>query len=475
MKTYTLKDLKKQFGISERKAGYLIRNNVIKPIIDGGKILVSDEELGKYLSLPKDVRKKQHTNYLKTLGPGLITGASDDDPSGILTYSTVGAAFGLGLSWLALYLLPMMTAVQETVARIGIVTGKGLSGAIGKHYGRLVLYPIVTLLLIANTINIGADISAMAASIQLLLPVNYYLAAIVITLFMLFLVINFSYHKYSKILKWLTLSLLAYIVTGFIINPDWILVAKSLVTPRINFNYEEIAAIVAVMGTTISPYLFFWQASEEVEEKRDNGTISDHHVAAIKEEISEMRKDTYAGMSLANLVFLFIVITTATVLHTNGITTISSTAEAATALRPLAGDFAYLLFTIGIFGVGLLAVPVLAGSSAYGMSELFKWHEGLNKRYNQAKGFYDIIIISMLVGLGMNFVGINPVKALYFAAIVNGIVAPVLMYFIFKIGSDKKIMGEFRSPAWIKITGWFATYAMAFGAALLIYFFVRGL
>lgn len=470
MKHFTLKEIEHQFDLPIRKAAYLIRKGLIEPVLKEGKLLIPESEIKRYLSLPEEVKRKHHVSYLKTLGPGMVTGAADNDCSGIATYSQVGSAYGLGLTWLAAYLLPMMTAVQETVARIGIVTGKGLSGAIGKHYGRRILYPLVALLFIANTINIGADIGAMVASFQLLVPINFIVGAVLLTLFMLLLEVRFSYHRYSKILKWLTLSLVGYIITGILVRPDWLTVIKSMAIPQIEFNAGFVMALVAVMGTTISPYLFFWQASEELEEERDCGTLADHCKVALRREVKEMRRDTITGMSYANIVFLFIVITTATVFYKNGITNIETAEQAAAALKPLAGNFASLLFTVGIFGVGLLAVPVLAGSSAYAISEIFKWHEGLSKRYTQAKGFYGVIIWSMIIGLLMNFIGLNPIKALVWAAVVNGLVSPILMYFIFKIGSDKKIMGDFVSPRWVNIWGIIGTVLMGSAAILLIVF-----
>jgi NRAMP (natural resistance-associated macrophage protein)-like metal ion transporter len=426
------------------------------------------------LNLPEIDRKKHHTSFLKTLGPGVITGASDDDPSGIGTYSTVGARYGLALTWLALYLLPMMTAVQETCARIGIVTEKGLAGSINKRFGKKVIVVLVILLVIANTINIGADIGAMVASFQLLAPINFAFGAILLTLIILFLEIKVSYHRYAKVLKWLTISLLSYILVAIIIQPNWLDVLKSLSIPKIQFNRGYIAAMVAVMGTTISPYLFFWQTSEEVEEERDKKILADHHKIAIRQEISDMRKDTLIGMSYANIVFLFIVIATAFVLFNNDIHNIESAEQAALALKPLAGNAAYLLFTIGIFGVGLLAVPVLAGSSAYAIAEVFKWHEGLYKKYSHAKGFYGVIMVSLLIGLAMNFLGINPIKALYFAAIVNGVTAPILLYYIFKIGRDKKIMGEFVNPRWVNLWGTITVLLMG-GASIVLLLMTFGL
>lgn len=468
MKHFNLKELERQFNLPIRKVTYLIRTGLLEPVVKGGKILISESEIVRYLGLPNELRKNHHVSYLKTLGPGIVTGAADNDCSGIGTYSQVGSSYGLGLTWLALYLLPMMSAVQETVARIGIVSGKGLSGAIGKRYGRKVLCPLVFLLFVANTINIGADIGAMVASFQLLVPVNFYLGAIVLTALMLFLEIKFSYHRYSRFLKWLTLSLLGYIITGFLIQPDWLEVFRSLAVPKLSFNSDYIMALVAVMGTTISPYLFFWQASEEIEEERDKGVFEDHRKVALKREIKEMRRDTWAGMLYANVVFLFIVITTAFVFHKNGILNIETAEQAAAALKPLAGDFASLLFTVGIFGVGLLAVPVLAGSSAYAIAEMFKWHEGLSKRYTQARGFYGVILWSMIIGLLMNFIGLNPIKALYWAAVVNGLVSPILLFFIFRIGRDKKIMGDFVNPRWVNIWGTIATVVMASAALFLV-------
>jgi Mn2+/Fe2+ NRAMP family transporter len=462
------------FGISVRKLAFLVRTKVLDASLEHGKLLVSGDELRRYLAQPHEVRREHHASYLKTLGPGLITGASDDDPSGIGTYSTVGSTYGLGLSWLAVYLLPMMIAVQETVARIGIVTQTGLAHVIGKRYGKRLLYPLVALLLVANTVNIGADIGAMVASLQLLVPMNFIVGVLGLTIAITALEILVPYHRYSRILKWLTISLAAYIITGFIIKPDWGAVLHSLVVPRIQFNAGFLAAMVAVMGTTITPYLFFWQASEEVEEERDEGEIGDFRAAVLTHEIREMRKDTYTGMALANVVFLFIVVTTAFVLHDHGITNVDSAQKAALALKPLAGDLASLLFSLGIFGVGLLAVPVLAGASAYAVAELFSWHEGLSERFEQARGFYWVIIVSMVAGMLLNLIGINPIKALYYAAIVNGFIAPILMFFIFQIGRDKEVMGRFTSPRWVSVWGWIVTLLMGGSAIALFVFMAMG-
>ena len=470
----TLREAQRQYKIPTRKLLFLIRHGAIDATLDGDKLLVTEEALRDYLHQPKEVIREQHTPYLKTLGPGLITGASDDDPSGIGTYSQVGSAYGLGLVWMALYLLPMMIAIQETVARIGIVTQQGLAQVIGRRFGKVVLYPTVILLVIANTVNIGADIGAMVACLQLLFPLNFYIGIVGLTLFMTILEIFVPYHRYAPILKWLAFSLAAYIIAGFIIKPDWSVVLTNLVIPKIQFDTSFLAAMVAVMGTTITPYLFFWQASEEVEEKRDRGTIGDFHTVVINREIKEMHKDTYTGMLASEIVTLFIIMTTAFVLHDNGITDVDSAQKAAMALRPLAGDLAALLFTIGIFGVGLLSVPVLAGSSAYAVAELFRMNEGLDKRLRSAKGFYLIIAASMMIGLLLNLIGINPIKALYYAAILNGMIAPLLMVLILLIGRDKRVLGPFTNSRWTNAWGWVATALMGGGAIALIVFMIFG-
>jgi NRAMP (natural resistance-associated macrophage protein)-like metal ion transporter len=469
MKKYTLKEIEQVFNIPLDLVRYLIKKDIIEPLVENNVLFISEEEIKRFLSLPAETIGSYKDSYFKTLGPGIITGASDDDPSGIGTYSTVGSRYGLSLTWLALYLLPMMTAVQETCARIGIVTNKGLAQIIIKRYGTKIFVPLAILLIIANTINIGADIGAMAASMQLLLPsFSFSILAIIFTFIILFLEINFSYHKYSTVLKWLSISLFAYIITGFIAKPDWGEVFHNIFVPHFSYTIDYLAAVVAVMGTTISPYLFFWQTSEEIEDERDKKVLSDHHILVTKSEIQEMRKDVITGMSFANLAFLFIVITTASVLFKSGVNNIETASQAALALRPLAGDNASYLFTLGIVGTGLLAIPVLAGSSAYAISELFKWKEGLYRKYSNAKGFYGIIIVSMLVGLSMNFLGINPIKALYFAAIVNGITAPIILYFVFNIGKDKSIMGGFTSPKWVNFFGVITVFLMGLSAAGLL-------
>ncbi len=469
IKLYSLTQLEKEFKIPLRYARHLIMARHVESVLKNGRVYVTAESLKNFLAKPKNEREvHKHKGLMKRMGPGVITGAADHDPSGIGTYSTVGAQFGLELSWLALYLLPLMFAVQETCARIGIVTGKGLSGALRKKFGRNTIFILILLLIVANTINIGADLGAMAASFRMITGASYALSAIVFAGIIIFFTVFLSYHTFAKYLRWLVIVLLAYVITGIIIKPDWLQVAHSIVIPKMHLNKDFLMANIAVIGTTISPYLFFWQSSQEVEEERDDGTLSDRHAAIIREEVREMRKDVLSGMSLTNIIFLFIIITTAFVLFAHGITNIQTAEQAASALKPLAGNLAYLIFALGIVGTGFLAIPVLAGASAYAIAEVMKWHEGLNLKYKRAHGFYGIIIASTLVGLLINFVGINPIAALYWTAVINGIISSVLLVFIFKIGNDKKIMGAHTSPGWIKTLGFIVTALMIISSAAFI-------
>jgi len=418
-------------------------------------------------------KEKQKGNYFsQTFGPGLITGASDDDPSGIGTYSSAGAKFGFALLWMVAWLLPMMMAVQEACARIGIVTNKGLAGVLLKHYKKKIVLAAVMLLVVANVINIGADLGAMAVSLRMLLGGNFYVLAIGFAIFTVLSEIFIGYHNYVKILKWLTLSVFAYVIAGIIIHPDWLLIWNNAFIPSINFNKEYVFAIIAVFGTTISPYLFFWQASEEVEENKMNG-IDCKNKKSVQKRVFNMRLDVSIGMILSNMVAFFIILTTAQVLFQNGITNIESAEQAALALRPLAGDWAYLLFAIGIIGTGLLAIPILAGSGAYALSEIFKWKEGLEIKFSKAKGFYSIITLSVFFGLLLNFFHVNPIRALYWAAFINGIISLPLLVIIMVVGNDKKIMGKETHPLWVKIFGWLAVVFMAAAiiAAIFLYLF----
>lgn len=425
------------------------------------------------LSQAEDILKNPWTRlklYWRSLGPGLITGASDDDPSGIATYSSVGAKFGLGLLWMSAWLLPMMMAVQEACARIGIVTNHGLTGVLLKYYKKYVVAMIVILLVVANVVNIGADIGAMAASLKMLVNINFIIAAVIFSALIILLEIWVPYEKYAQVLKWLSLVLFAYIITAVIIHPSWLNVAKNLVIPRIHFSKEYIFAMIAFFGTTITPYLFFWQASEEVEEgKLENCIASDlKKPSKMHKRIFAMRNDVKSGMIFSNIVTVFIVLTTAEVLFKNGITEIGTAEQAAQALRPLAGNYAYALFAFGIIGMGFMAVPILAGACAYAFSEIMGWKEGLNEKFSRAKAFYLIIAASVVVGLLLNFVGVDPIKALYYAAWLNGAIALPLMIVIMVIGNNKKIMGAETHPKWVKFFGWFAVVGMAVGLIVTV-------
>lgn len=467
-KLFTISEFRHELGIPL----ILARKLVIWGVVEveraaDGTLQITETELNEARELLKHPWTRTKL-FFKALGPGIITGAADDDPSGIGTYSSVGAQYGFGLIWLAPYLLPLMMAVQEACARIGIVTNRGLAGVLLKHYKKWIVMIIVFLLIVANTANIGADIAAMTAAVRLLIPVNYILTAIVITLLIIAIEIAIPYKNYAKILKWLTLSLFAYIITGFVIHPDWMMIFKEALTPNVAFNKQQIFAIIAVFGTTISPYLFFWQTSEEVEEEKMEK--KEGIFQKVPDRIAHMRTDVRTGMIFANLTFFFIVLTTAQVLHQHGITSIESAEQAAEALRPFAGDQAFLLFALGIIGTGLLAVPVLAGSAAYALAEIMKWREGLGEKFSRAKAFYMVISVSILIGLALNFIGISPIKALYYSAWLNGVISIPLLFVIMIVGNDKKIMGKETHPRWVKLFGWlaviFATSAIVVSAFL---------
>ncbi len=402
-------------------------------------------------------------NFLKKLGPGFITGASDDDPSGIATYSQTGAQFGYTQLWTTLFSLPFMIVIQEMCGRIGMVTGTGLAGVIRKHHSKKILYAAVSLLMIANTINIGADLGAMAAAANLILGWPFIPLLIGMTLLTLVLEIFISYKTYAMFLKYLTLSLFAYIITLFIVKQPWNTILWSTFVPHITFSKDYLMNIVALLGTTISPYLFFWQADEEVEEEVAEGKLKAMGVGTPKidaSDIKRMRIDTAMGMTFSNVIAFFIIATAASTLGAHGITDITTADQAAKALEPLAGPFASLLFAIGIIGTGLLAVPVLAGSASYALSEAFGWREGLYLKMKQAHGFYGIITIATLGGLLINFTHIPPFKVLYYTAVLNGVVSPPLMILILLIANDKKIMGKFVNGTWSNVLGWMITIVM---------------
>lgn len=416
---------------------------------------------------------KKAKAYWHNLGPGLTTGASDDDPSGIATYSQTGASYGTQLLWLAPFTFPLMSIVQEMCARIGLVTGRGLAANIRIHYPKWVLYICTALLFFANTLNIGADIGAMAKATQLLLP-NLGFATLILgfAVLSLGLQIFVSYDKYARYLKYLALILLAYIFSALMVNLDWMLVLRDTFIPNITFSKEQIILICAILGTTISPYLFFWQTSQEVEEGILKGqtSIKLRQEAVTDKEVSLMRQDVVSGMFLSNLVMFFIIAACAATLFKNGVTNIQTAADAAAALRPIAGDQAYLLFALGIIGTGLLAIPVLAGSASYAISESFGWKFGLYRKLKEANAFYGIIIISTLLGVGLNFLGIDPIKALIFAAVVNGLVAPVVLVLILLLSSNKKVMGDRVNHPVATILGWSITILMILAGVATIYF-----
>jgi NRAMP (natural resistance-associated macrophage protein)-like metal ion transporter len=426
-------------------------------------------------AIPANKMVARTKNYWHMLGPGLTTGASDDDPSGIATYSQTGAQFGFKFLWLAPFTFPLMAIVQEMCARIGLVTGRGLAGNIRIHFSKQVLRTCTLILFVANTFNIGADLGAMAKAVQLLNPrFNFGLVVIALGLISLYLQIFTPYVRYAKYLKWLAMVLLAYVFSAIMAHLDWGNVLSQAAVPHINFGKEEVILIAAILGTTISPYLFFWQTSQEVEEQILHGkkTVEDRQVAISPTDMKSMRIDVWSGMFLSNLVMFFIIAACGAVLYTNGITHIETAAQAAEALKPLAGNATYLLFALGIIGTGMLAIPVLAGASSYAFAESFKWKEGLYRNLNQAHAFYGIIIISMIVGLAINFIGLDPIKALIYAAIGNALAAPIILALIVLISSNKKVMGRWVNKKYVTAIGWVVTAMMSVaGAAAIIALF----
>jgi len=431
---------------------------------------------------PSDTRASSLSSIVSTLrsfGPGVVTGASDDDPSGIATYSQVGAKFGLGMLWMALYLLPMMIVVQEMCARIGLVTGKGLATVIKNRYSKNIVYPISGLLVIANTINIGADIAAMATSTQLVFPQLPDIAATMIfTIIILVAQIFIPYTKYVRVLKYLTLSLFAYVITAVIVGGNFGQIISNTIIPHFEFSSDFIMLFVAVFGTTISPYLFFWQTSEEAEED-----VAKHKISAIgkgrpnisKKEMRFMKVDVTIGMIFSQFIMWVIIITTAGSLHVNGIVDIQTAEQAAQALEPLVKTFPYsgeiskIVFALGIVGTGLLAVPVLAGSSAYALSDTFGWREGLGKKFSQAKAFYIIILSSTLVGLWISISDTNPIQVLIYSAVINGVIAVPMLFIIIKIGNDKKILKARTNGLLSNVVGWITFGIMAMSVGLLFF------
>jgi NRAMP (natural resistance-associated macrophage protein)-like metal ion transporter len=422
-------------------------------------------------------------NALKFLGPGLITGASDDDPSGIATYSQAGAKFGLGMLWLAVFQYPLMTAIQEMCARIGLATGDGIAGIMRRKYSKKLVLPLVLLLLVANTINLGADIGAMAAAVRLVFPqIPIIVVTVSLAAFILAAEILVPYERYVRILKYLTLSLFAYVITALIVGGNAVQIFLSSIIPHVEFTKEYAMMFVAIFGTTISPYLFFWQASEESEEdvtKHKIKEIGQGKPKVSKKDVKIMRMDVAVGMAFSIMIMSSIVVTTAGSLHAKGITDISTAEEAAKALQPLvktfpySGEIAEVIFALGIIGTGLLAVPVLAGSSAYAISDTFSWKQGLGKKFKQAKPFYLVIAVSTIIGIGIDFVNIDPIKALIYTAVINGIIAVPILFVILKIANDKKILEDKTNSLASNVLGWLTFLIMAISVVVLLFTWIR--
>ncbi|MDE2038004.1 MAG: divalent metal cation transporter [Patescibacteria group bacterium] len=421
-------------------------------------------------------RRTAFGRLLRILGPGLITGAADDDPSGIATYSQTGAQFGYGQLWVSLYALPLMVAVQEACARIGKVTGKGIIAVVKEHYGKKIAVAAVLLVLVANTVNIGADIGAMASALRLVVPVGFVPATLGFTALMLVLQIFMSYRRYARILKWLALSMLSYVATALIIKEPWGELARATFVPHISLSFPFLFIIVGVIGTTISPYMFFWEADEEVEEERakHTGKGADGRPLVTRDGVRRMRWDNFLGMLTSNIVTWCIIVTASTVLFSHGVTDVATAADAAKALEPLvdtfpnAGFLAKALFASGIIGLGLLAVPVLSSSASYAVAEAFDWRASLNFKLKRAHGFYGVITIATVIGLLIDFVGIDPIKALVVTAVINGLIAVPLIFLIARIANSRSIMGQWKSGWASNIFVWLTFAVMAAAAVAML-------
>ncbi|MGE5041451.1 MAG: Nramp family divalent metal transporter [Candidatus Levyibacteriota bacterium] len=436
------------------------------------KTVESSQKLGDLTVNPPVKRAKK---YWQSLGPGLTTGAADDDPSGIATYSQTGSQYGFQLLWLSIFTFPLMAIIQEMCARIGLVTGRGLAANIRKHFPPWVIYVCTVLLIIANTFNIGADLGAMAAASRLLFPQFHFMTLLIgFTAISVFLQVFTSYEHYAKYLKLLALILLSYVFSALSVHLDLKNMLFHTLVPSITFSKDQIILICAILGTTISPYLFFWQTSQEIEEEILKGktTIAQREGTNHK-QLKRMRSDVWSGMFISNLVMFFIIAACSATLFSHGITNIQTSAQAAEALRPIAGQQAYLLFTLGIIGVGMLAVPILAGSSAYAISEALEWKLGLHRKLNDAYSFYGVIIFSMIIGVILNLVGIQPIPMLIYSAVANGVIAPVILLFIVLISSSKKIMGEWKNPPFISAVGYLTIVLMTIaGVATIVALFI---
>jgi NRAMP (natural resistance-associated macrophage protein)-like metal ion transporter len=406
--------------------------------------------------------KTHPQRWLRKLGPGVITGAADDDPSGIATYSQAGAQFGFALGWTVVLTLPLMIGIQMISARIGRVTGHGLASNIRRHYPAPVLYAVVALLFVANTINVAADIAAMAESVHLVAGGPTQLYAVAFGTVCLGLEVFMSYRKYVRYLKWLTLALFAYVGVVLSVDVPWGEVVAGIALPRMDWSAAAVTLVVAIFGTTISPYLFFWQAAQEVEETASAASGGRRvNAASTGRQLRRIELDTIAGMTFSNLIALAIIISAAATLHPAGITHIETSAQAAEALRPIAGPFAFALFCLGIVGTGMLAVPVLAGSAAYAVAETFRWNHGLDLKPHQARGFYAIVAL-------LNFVGIDPIRALVWAAVINGVAAVPIMAVMMLLATDPRVLGKFAVRRWLKVAGWLAMATMAVAVAAML-------
>ena len=412
-------------------------------------------------------REKRHSfrRFFADLGPGLITGAADDDPSGISTYSVTGAAFGYLPLWTAVFSFPLMTAVQLMCARLGLVTGLGLAGVIRRRYSRWVLWGACALLVIANVINIAADLGGMAEAAKMVTGAPVALTVPVFGVVIVCLLMWSSYRRIAGVFKWLTLVLLAYVLTAFVSGVDWWLVLRATVIPRVEWSRAFFSVLVAILGTTISPYLFFWQAAQEVEEERAKGRNLARRRGATPEELSACRRDVVTGMFASNAIMYFIIMTTAATLHSHGKTNIATAQEAAEALRPLAGAAAYGLFTLGLIGTGMLAVPVLAGSCAYAIAEAAAWRGSLNRRPRHAKQFYGVLAVAMALGIALNYAGLNAIKLLFTTAVINGVLAPPLILIVLLLTGDRTVMGDAVNSRSAAFLGWL-TFAVMVVAAL---------
>ena len=415
---------------------------------------------------PAAIKPPDGLRFRDVLGPGLITGASDDDPSGIATYSQAGAQFGYTLGWTLLLTYPLMCAIQMISARVGRVTGYGLAENMRRYYPAPVLYLLVGLLLVANTINLGADLGAMAAALRLLVPAPAVLYIGGFAIVTVVLEVFTRYQSYASVLRWLTLSLFAYVATVFVVGVPWLTVARYLVLPHLEYSGAYFTVVVAVFGTTISPYLFFWQASEEAEEEKGDPQAKPLVEAPEQapRQLARIKLDTLVGMGLSNIIALFIVLTTAATLNAHGIKDIQTSSQAAEALRPIAGEFAFVVFALGIIGTGMLAVPVLAGSAAYAVGEALRWRVGLSQKPGRAKAFYGAIAVATLIGAGINFSPLDPIKALFWSAVINGVAAVPIMIMIMILSSRRAVMGQFILGPGLKTFGWLATAVMAAAA-----------